>query len=202
MKHWTVGLTGGIGSGKSSVAQLFESLGASVIDSDALAHELTAAGGAAIPAIRRSFGEDLITAEGALDRARMRALAFSHPASKQQLEAILHPMIGVRAEALMAQASGPYVIRMIPLLIEAGDPRGRFDRVLVVDCPEALQIERTMARSALSRAEVEAIMAQQASRAQRRAYADDVIDNSGPPEALKPQVETLHRLYLQYAAAH
>lgn len=202
MKHWTVGLTGGIGSGKSSVAHLFETLGASVIDSDALAHELTAVGGAAIPAIRQSFGDALITAEGALDRARMRALAFGHPPLKQQLEAILHPMIGARADALMAQASGPYVIRMIPLLIEAGDPRGRFNRVLVVDCPEALQIERTMARSALSRAEVEAIMAQQVSRTQRRAYADDVIDNSGPPDALKPQVETLHRLYLQHAAAH
>jgi dephospho-CoA kinase len=196
----TIGLTGGIGSGKSSVAREFEALGIEVIDADALAHRLTAPGGGAIEAIRAAFGPDAIDARGALDRDRMRALVFTDPPARRRLEAILHPMIRVETERLAAAATSPYVILMIPLLVESGAPRGRCDRVLVIDCPEEEQIRRVMARSHLERAAVEAIMASQANRTARLAAADDVIDNSGPPSAITPQVAALHARYVKLAA--
>ena len=198
---YVVGLTGGIGSGKSAAAQVFEALGATVIDTDAIAHALTAAGGAAIAPIRAAFGADYITAEGALARARMRELVFADAAKKSVLEAILHPLIRQRSGELVRAARSPYVILMVPLLIESGDYRGRCQRILVVDCPEELQVERVVARSGISAAQVRAIMATQASRAARLAAADDVIDNSRDPAHLRREVEALHRRYLQLAAA-
>jgi dephospho-CoA kinase len=193
--RFTVGLTGGIGSGKSTVARAFEAHGVEVIDADALAHGLTAAGGAAIAAIRAEFGAEVIDASGALDRARMRQLAFTDAGARRRLEAILHPMIRAETDRLARSARSDYVILMIPLLVESGDPHSRCDRVLVVDCPEEEQIRRVIARSGLARAEVEAIMATQASRAQRLAVADDVVDNSGDAAQIVPQVEALHRRY-------
>jgi dephospho-CoA kinase len=194
-----IGVTGGIASGKSTVARLFEALGAAVVDTDAIAHELTRPGGEAIEPIRARFGPESITAEGALDRARMRALAFSDPQARRDLEAILHPRIRARAQTLVAQARAPYVLLLIPLLAESGGYPGLIDRVLVVDCDEASQIERARRRSGLAEGEVRAIMATQASRAQRLALADDVIDNSGPAPALDEQVRRLHERYLALA---
>jgi dephospho-CoA kinase len=199
-RRFTVGLTGGIGSGKSTVARAFEARGVEVVDADALAHGLTAPGGAAMPAIRAEFGAEVIDATGALDRARMRGLAFADAGARKRLEAILHPMIRAETERIARAARSDYVVLMIPLLVESGDPRGRCDRVLVVDCPEEEQIRRVTARSGLPRAEVEAIMATQASRAARLAAADDVVDNSGDPAAIGTQVEALHRRYLGLAA--
>ena len=197
----TVCLTGGIGSGKSSVARLFEAHGVAVIDADALAHELTAPGGAAIPAIRAAFGPEVIDERGALDRERMRQRVFRDPAERKRLEGILHPMIRDESERRRAAATSAYVILMIPLLVESGDPRRRCDRVLVVDCPEAEQVRRVMLRSNLARTDVEAMMATQATRAARLAHADDVIDNGGDPDQLGPQVDALHTRYLSLAGA-
>lgn len=198
---FVVGLTGGIGSGKSAAADFFEELGATVVDTDAIAHELTGPGGAAMPAIREMFGTDFIAADGSLDRVRMRTRAFSDPAAKRRLEAILHPLI--RAEVLrrVAAVPGPYVIVVIPLLFETGGYPGLIQRVAVVDCAEETQIARTMARSRLSRAEVQAILRAQASRETRRAGAHDVLDNEGGLEALRIQVQDRHRDYLRLARA-
>jgi dephospho-CoA kinase len=197
---FTVCLTGGIGSGKSTVGREFEALGVTVIDTDALAHSLTAPGGAAIPAIRAAFGDGYLTPEGALDRKRMRELVFADSGARRRLEAILHPMIRTESERLAAQATSPYVILMIPLLVESGRPRERCRRILVVDCTEEEQIRRVMERSQLARAEVESILASQATRADRLAAADDVIDNSGDPAALPARVAALHHAYLALAA--
>jgi dephospho-CoA kinase len=173
-----IGLTGGIGSGKSSVARRLAARGALVVDTDALAHALTAPGGAAIPAIAAAFGADMIAADGAMDRARMRTLVFADPAQRQRLEAILHPMIGeaTRAQASRAGAGQPVVFD-VPLLAESGTWRARVDRVLVVDCPVATQVARVVARSGWTPEAVERTIAQQATRAQRRAIADAVIVN-------------------------
>jgi len=174
----TVGLSGGIGSGKSSVARRLAALGALVVDTDALAHALTAAGGAAIPAIAAAFGDDMIGPDGAMDRAKMRALVFGDPAQRQRLEAILHPMIG---EATRAQASragaGQAVVFDVPLLAESGGWRARVDRVLIVDCSADTQVARVVARSGWTPEAVRRTIAQQATRAQRRAIADAVIVN-------------------------
>jgi dephospho-CoA kinase len=194
-----VGLTGGIGSGKSTVAALFQALGAAVIDTDVIAHELTAPGQPAVEQIRARFGADYVTAQGALDRARMRDLVFADAKAKRDLEAILHPRIREQAAVRVAQAGTPYAILVVPLLAEAGGWPGLIDRVLVVDCDESLQRERTRRRSGLNADQVHAIMARQASRAQRLALADDVIDNSGSVEALEEQVRGLHARYLSLA---
>ena len=196
-----VGVTGGIGSGKSTVARLFEALGVAVIDTDVIAHELTAPGQPAVEAIRARFGDAYISAQGALDRDRMRELVFADAAAKRDLETILHPRIRTQAAARVAQAGTPYAMLVIPLLAETGGYPGLIDRVLVVDCDESLQIERTRRRSGLSADQVRAIMARQASRAQRLALADDVVDNNGPAEALDAQVRRLHSRYLSLAQA-
>ena len=198
---FTVGLTGGIGSGKSAAAQVFEELDTTVIDTDAIAHALTAPGGAAIAPIRAAFGADYLTPEGALSRTRMRELVFADAAKKRLLESILHPMIRARTSEATQAARSPYVILMVPLLIESRDYRTRCQRILVVDCPEELQLARVMARSGLDAAQVRAIMATQVGRAARLAAADDVIDNSQDPAHLRRQVEALHARYLQLAAA-
>ncbi|MDY0046467.1 MAG: dephospho-CoA kinase [Thauera propionica] len=198
-RPFVVGLTGGIGSGKSAVANHFVAQGASLVDTDAIAHALTAAGGAAIPAIRDHFGMSVLAADGSLDRAAMRSLAFSHPEARKQLEAILHPLIRDESARQCLAAQGPYVILAVPLLVESGTYRERCDRVCVVDCPEALQIERVKARSGLAEAQIRAIMAAQASRAARLAVADDVVDNDGTLDQLRVQVERLHRRYIDLA---
>jgi dephospho-CoA kinase len=195
-----VGLTGGIGSGKSAAASLFEALGAAVVDTDAIAHELTAPGGAAIESIRSAFGNDVIDARGALDRAAMRRKVFADPQAKARLETILHPMIRAEADRRSAASRAPYVVLVVPLLVESGGYRSRVQRVVVVDCPEAVQVARVMSRSGLSAEEARAIMAAQVSREQRLAVADDVIENGGELAALRPQVEALHRRYLEMAA--
>lgn len=199
-----VGLTGGIGSGKSTVADLFVGHGAALVDTDRIAHELTVPGGEAIAPIRAAFGAEVIAADGSLDRAAMRSRVFADPQARHALESILHPMIRQRTEAgvhAAAAAGAPYVILAIPLLVEGGNWKGRVDDVLVVDCPEETQIARVMSRSGLARAQVEAIMAAQATRAQRLAAADAVVDNGGDPAALVPQVAALHRRYLGLAGS-
>ena len=173
-----IGLTGGIGSGKSTVARRFAALGALLVDTDALAHALTAPGGEAIPAIAAAFGADMIATDGAMDRAKMRALAFSQPGERQRLEAILHPLIGAATRAQAARAgAGQAVVFDVPLLTESGAWRARVDRVVVVDCSTATQVARVVQRSGWTAAAVERTIAQQASRAQRRAIADAVIVN-------------------------
>jgi dephospho-CoA kinase len=175
-----MGLTGGIGSGKSTVAGLLRELGAWVIDSDAVAHQLTAPGGAAIPAIAEHFGATAIDARGALDRAHMRERVFADPDARKALEAILHPMIGMatQAEANRAPAGAPIVFD-VPLLVESRHWAGRVERVLVVDCAEATQVQRVMQRNGWTAEAVQRIIDQQASRAQRLAAADEVIVNDG-----------------------
>ena len=201
LKRFSVGLTGGIGSGKTTVADMFGEHGASVIDTDHIAHQLTVAGGPAIAAIREQFGDHFLTTGGAMDRARMRDCVFSDMAAKARLEAILHPLIRVETERAAAQARGPYLLFVVPLLVESGNWRQRVSRVLVVDCPEQLQIDRVMQRSGLSDAQVRAIMATQSSRTARLAAADDVVLNDGSAAALAPQVNRLHTLYTELAAA-
>jgi dephospho-CoA kinase len=193
-----VGLTGGIGSGKSTVADRMVALGAALVDTDAIAHALTAPGGDALPAIRAAFGDAVIAPDGRMDRAAMRAIAFSDPSARRRLESILHPMIRARTQTgidAAIDAHAPYVLVAVPLLVESGEARSRYDRVLVVDCPREVQIERTMRRSALSREQVESILAAQATREQRLAAADDVIDNGGDPVALDVQVQRIHSTY-------
>jgi dephospho-CoA kinase len=196
---FSVGLTGGIGCGKTTVADMFAELGASVIDTDVIAHSLTAPHGAAMPALLAEFGEDFATPEGALDRAKMRALVFTDATARSRLEAILHPRIREATAAAAAIATGDYVIFVVPLLIESGTWRERVTRVLAIDCPEEIQVARVMARSGISEAQVRAIMAAQVTREQRRAAADDIILNDDGLDALRPQVELLHAMYLSQA---
>jgi dephospho-CoA kinase len=193
-----IGLTGGIGSGKSTVADALVARGAALVDTDQIAHALTAPGGAAIEPIRQAFGDAVIAPDGRMDRAAMRERAFSDPQARKLLESILHPLIRAGTDAGVAAAlenAAPYVLVAIPLLAEGGGARGRFDRVLVVDCPADVQVERVMRRSGLARTQVDAIMAAQASREQRLGMADDVVDNGGSPDALPAQVERIDALY-------
>lgn len=193
-RTWRIGLTGGIGSGKSTVAGMLRELGAAVIDADAISRGLTAAGGAALPEIARQFGTHMIGADGALDRSAMRQLVFADPAARQRLEAIIHPLVGQqtaeRAQTALAQGCR-VLVHDVPLLVEAGERwRRQLDRVWVVDCEEATQRQRVMARSGLSAAEVQAIIDQQARRQQRLACADGVIRNEGLDlAALREQVQ-------------
>ena len=200
MPRFDVGLTGGIGCGKTTVADLFAARGASVIDTDQIAHSLTAPHGAAMPALVEEFGPDFATADGALDRAKMRALVFADPGARARLEGILHPRIREATAAAALLATGPYVIFVVPLLIESGTWRARVARVLAIDCPEEMQVARVMARNRLPESQVRAIMAAQVTRAQRRAAADDIILNDDGLGALEPQVEGLHAFYLAEAA--
>jgi dephospho-CoA kinase len=195
----TIGLTGGIGSGKSAVAARFARHNIAIIDTDAIARELTAPGGAAIPALRASFGAALIAADGSLDRARMRERVFADPAERTRLEALLHPLIEAEAVRRCNAANSPYVIVDVPLLVETGRWRARSDRICVVDCPQEQQVARVVQRSGLSEAGVRAIMAAQASREARLAVADDIIDNSGSLAALHARVDALHKQYRNLA---
>ena len=193
---FTVGLTGGIGSGKSTVADFFAAHGVPVIDTDVVARALTAPGGAALDAIHAAFGETVMQADGTLDRAVLRRRIFSDAGERHRLEAILHPRIQAVVVQTLATLTAPYALIVIPLLVETGGYRDLLNRILVVDCPEDLQIARVMARSGLAQDEVEAILAAQAGRAARLAVADDVILNTASPVALRTQVAMLHRRYL------
>lgn len=194
-----VGVTGGIGSGKSRAAALFAELGAGVVDTDDIAHELTAVGGSAMPAITAAFGAAAAAADGGLDRAVMRQLVFEKPEARKQLETILHPRIRECARNRVMASSTPYVLLVVPLLLETGAYRDLIQRVLVVDCDESLQISRAMQRSKLSTDAVRAIMAAQLPRSLRLAGADDVIRNDGDIAQLRLQVTTLHQQYLKLA---
>lgn len=197
---FAVGLTGGIGSGKTTVADLFATQGIVIVDTDVIAHRITAPGGAAMPLIEQAFGSGFIASDGSLDRAKMRALVFSDDAAKARLEAITHPLIRAETERERGTATGPYVVIVVPLLVESGTWKTRVDRVLVVDCSTETQIERVMRRNAFSREQVLAIMARQASREARLAAADDIIVNDDAPLALLEQeVRRLHRYYLALA---
>lgn len=190
-----VGLTGGIGSGKSAVANAFSRRGVPIVDADALAHELSRRGEAGYRAIVERFGSEYVDASGELDRAKLRRRAFDDEAARSELEALLHPLIRARAEAAIARWTAPYGIVVVPLLLERGGLREQVARILVVDCSEDEQIRRVRARSGLAESEVRAIMATQLSRAARLAGADDVIDNSGTPDRIEPQVDALDRRY-------
>jgi dephospho-CoA kinase len=194
-----VGLTGGIGSGKSAAADEFEQLGAAVVDTDVIARELTEKGGAALAGIEQRFGKAFIDASGAMDRKKMRDHVFADASAKRALEALLHPMIREESARRIAAAHAPYVVHVVPLLIESPDYRRRVDRVLVVDAPEDTQVARVRARSGLPEDAVRAIMRTQVPRAERLAAADDVIDNAGSRDALRNQVAALHQKYLQFA---
>lgn len=195
-----IGLTGGIASGKSRVADFFGAHGVPVIDSDQIAREVVAPGSPALGAIRERFGAEVIAPDGTLDRRALRALVFADPAARRDLEAITHPAIRRRMAELNAMARGPYVINAIPLLTEGGGRRD-LDRVLVIDCPEELQVQRVMARDQVDEAGARAVLAAQASRAARLAIADDVITNDGDLAGLEAAVATLHRRYLDLARA-
>ena len=196
--NYRVGLTGGIGSGKSTVAALFQELGATVIDSDVISHQLTKGNGAAMAPIREAFGETMLDNTGGLDRARMRQLIFSDPAAKLRLEAILHPLIRTQLleQARAAADAAPYQMLVVPLLFEIPNYEAGVHRAVVVDCAEEIQMQRAIARSGLDEKTVRAIMASQVSRAERLRRADEIIHNEGNPDDLRPQVEQLHQRYL------
>lgn len=191
-----IGLTGGIASGKSTVAALFAARGVPVLDSDQIARDVVAPGSPGLAAIVRRFGSEILLADGSLDRRQLRERVFADAAARADLEAITHPLIRARMQELAATAQGPYQIHMIPLLAE-GNGRSRFDRVLVVDCPESVQIERVMQRDQVDADSARKILAAQAPRAVRLEIADDVIVNDGHPEHLVAAVDELHRRYIQ-----
>ena len=194
-----VGLTGGIASGKSAVSRLFASHGVPVIDSDEIAHALLGPGNPLLSTVFARFGADLERPDGSLDRPLLRARVFADSAARHELEQLLHPAIAARAEQLADVLAGPYQIHVVPLLVEAGlGPR--YDRVLVVDCPESLQLARLLARDGITPALAHAMLEAQAPRAARLAAANDVIRNEGSIEALAPQVASLHARYLLLAA--
>ncbi len=195
-------LTGGIATGKSAVADRLKLLGIDVIDTDQIAHSLTAAKGAALPALRKAFGEDVFHADGTLNRAALRDLVFSDPDRKTQLEQILHPMIRRQALEALARAQSPYVVADIPLFAETGFLREQADRVLVVDCPPEIQKQRLLERSAdqgMTAELADLILQAQAPRETRLALATEVIDNSGTPEQRDAQTDANHRVYLALA---
>jgi dephospho-CoA kinase len=191
-----VGLTGGIGSGKSAAAEEFARLGATVVDTDAIAHELTGRNGEALVEIKRLFGREFLASDGSMDRQRMREAVFSDPQARRKLEGLLHPMIRAESMRRIANATGPYVVYVVPLLVESANYRSSVGRVLVIDAPEKAQIERVRSRG-LSEAAVRAIIRSQASPEARLAAADDVIENDGTLEALRRRVGELHQKYLQ-----
>ncbi|HVE90616.1 MAG TPA: dephospho-CoA kinase [Burkholderiaceae bacterium] len=197
-----VGLTGGVGSGKSTIAAMLSKRGAGLVDADAIAHELTSPGGVAINALRESFGPDAIGADGSLDRARMRARVFSDTAARNQLESLLHPMITAmmreRGAKLVADGS-LYAVFVVPLLVERGNWHGYVDRILLIDCSEATQMARVCTRAGIDTSTARKIIASQASRQQRLSVADDVLLNEAPLNQIEPCVDRLHEAYLRSA---
>jgi dephospho-CoA kinase len=197
---YIVGLTGGIGSGKTAVADAFARLGVEIVDADAIAHRLSASGQPGFAAIRAALGGGALRPDGEIDRDAVRRLVFSDADARARLEDALHPLIGAEARRQAARWTGPYGVFVVPLLLERGGLRSVVDRMLVVDCSEDDQVSRVVARSGLTPAEVRAIMATQVSRAQRLAAADDVVDNSGPLDAIAPQVAVLDSRYRKLSA--
>lgn len=197
---YLVGLTGGIGSGKTTVANLFAELGAGLVDTDDIARTLTGPGMAAVAEIGHRFGAEYVTADGALDRGRMRRLVFADDKARRDLESILHPLIRQESQRMIATTTAPYAVVVVPLLLETPHYRGYANRVLVVDCDPEIQVERVMKRSGLSREEVLAIMASQLPRAERLRNADDIVSNDGDLAALGPQIPPLHHRYIKFAA--
>lgn len=195
-----VGVTGGIGSGKSAVTERLAALGVPIVDADVAAREVVAPGEPALAAIAAHFGDGVIDADGALDRAALRRIVFADAAQREWLERLTHPLIGARIAGQLASAAAPYVVLVSPLLLE-GAQRRLVDRIVVVDVPEALQLARTMARDANSEGLVRSIMAAQLPRDERRAAADFIVDNSGDLDALDAQVAALHETLLELAAA-
>jgi dephospho-CoA kinase len=199
--NYLVGLTGGIGSGKSTVAGMFAAHGVRIVDTDLISHQLTQAGGEAIPAIRDAFGAHLIDPIGALDRSEMRELVFANPSEKKRLEAILHPLIFQQTQRqATSPTAAPYTLIVVPLLFESGRYAGWLHRVITVDCPEDAQIARTIRRSNLDEAAVRAIMAQQLSRSERLRLANEVIRNDSDLHGLQNQVDAMHRRLCELAA--
>ncbi|MFM7396065.1 MAG: dephospho-CoA kinase [Gammaproteobacteria bacterium] len=194
-----VGLTGGIASGKSRVAEYFAALGVPVIDSDVIGREVVAPGSEGLAAIVARFGPGVLDAEGQLDRRALRSIVFADPLARSDLEAITHPKIRARMQTLNQESQGPYVINAIPLLAETGGRRD-LDRVLVVDCPESVQVARVMARDQVDEAAARAVLAAQSSRTARLAIADDIIVNDGDLSALESAVRSLHQRYLTLAS--
>lgn len=200
-RPYCIGLTGGVGSGKSTAARLFASLGADLVDTDAIAHALTAADGAAMPTIAAAFGQAVIAADGGLDRAAMRDRVFSDGDTRRRLERILHPLILTEARHQVARSRAPYVILIVPLLLEnLAAYRPLMDRIVVVDCDEQQQIERTARRPGIGIEQARAILAAQSPRAARLAIADDILDNRTGPSELKDQIGRLHRAFLAHSA--
>ena len=200
---FSVGLTGGVGSGKSTIATMLSEHGAAIVDADTIAHQLTSAGGAAIGALRESFGAEVIAVDGSLDRPGMRARVFSDLAARTQLESLLHPMIrnAMReCAAELLERGSQYVVFVVPLLVETGGWHGSVDRVLLIDCSEATQIARVCARAGIDETMARKIVATQATRQQRLAAADDVLINEAPLDQVADRVERLHRVYLRSAA--
>jgi dephospho-CoA kinase len=195
-----IGLTGGIGSGKSTVADALAERGAAIIDTDVIARELTEPGESGLAEITSVFGEDMLGPDGRLDRDALRAHVFADPTARRRLEAILHPKIKDRMLSRLATVQAPYAVLVIPLLLETGQD-SLVDRVLVVDLPESVQMARVIQRSGLGEPEVKRIIASQVDRATRRARADDLLDNSGELAALGYQIEQLHQKYLDLSAA-
>jgi dephospho-CoA kinase len=195
-----VGLTGGIASGKSAVSHLFEALGVPVFDADLIAREVIAPGTALLATLFERFGPGIRAGDGSLDRSALRRLVFSDDDRRRELESLLHPAIRARTEQLAALASGAYQLHVVPLLVET-HAQGNYGRILVVDCPESLQLARLRARDGISEAQAHAMLCSQASRATRLASADDVILNDGALDALPPRVAALHERYLSLRPA-
>ncbi|MCA6925504.1 dephospho-CoA kinase [Pectobacterium versatile] len=197
---YIVALTGGIGSGKSTVADEFATLGATIVDADIIARQVVEPGKPALDAIRLRFGDAMLNTDGSLNRAALRQRIFSSPEEKQWLNNLLHPLIHQETQARFQSASAPYILWVVPLLVENGLQQ-RAQRILVVDVDKETQLARTLTRDGISRQQAENILAAQATREQRLAYADDIIDNSRCPNELAPQVAELHRQYLELAAS-
>ena len=200
-----IGLTGGIGSGKTAVSTLLSDLGAGIVDADLIAHQLTAPNGKAIPFIAKEFGPDFIAPHGGLDRAKMRALVFEDPPSRIRLEQITHPLIrdeAIRQALELAEKGVPYIVFVVPLLVESAAWKKLVVHIIVVDCPEEAQIERVMQRSNLSRTQVQGILGAQAGRQERLSCADTIIENDGHFELLEKKVQDLHQKILNIAQHH
>ncbi|TXI96725.1 MAG: dephospho-CoA kinase [Burkholderiaceae bacterium] len=198
---FSLGITGGIGSGKTTVANMFAELGATIIDTDLIAHQVTAPNGLAITAIVDRFGEDMLDTDGALDRKKMRELVFKQPQARRELEAILHPIIRQECERQALVDGGSYPIFVVPLLYESGTWADRISRILVVDCEEETQIQRVMARNGFSRQQVEDILLIQATRAERLSIAHDVINSDQDLAQIRREIADLHQNYLNLAQA-
>ena len=201
-KVFTIGLTGGIGSGKTKISDTFAALGATVIDTDIIAHQLTGPNAAGSAALAAEFGSQILEADGRLNRAKMREIVFTNPDIRLQLEAILHPLIQNEANKQLNQTQTPYAMLVVPLLVGSIYFKSLCDRFLVVDCEVKTQIQRVMQRSRLSESQVQAIINTQSTREERLALADDIISNEGDPSLLIKSVKKLHKNYLTLAQLH